>query len=151
MLLGFIAIMSVSAISPRNKVRHNPFVLTGVQTFAESCFLCFVHKLPSIFLGRLNFVFFGGFELGASLSVELSSLDSVHSPVSNRSWSVSAKVRARSILLPFRHNTPHKQSSYTRVLASSQFKFDNMAMRMEYTDRNDVISLLLKQPPSNEL
>ena len=36
-------------------------------------------------------------------------------------------------------------------IASSQFKFENTAMRMEYTDSNDVISVLPKQPPSNEL
>ena len=42
------------------------------------------------------------------------------------------------------------ECSYTQ-LASSQFKLKNTQMRMEYTDSYDVISVLPKQPPSNEL
>ena len=47
--------------------------------------------------------------------------------------------------------TDSSDESYTESEASSHFKFENTAMRMEYTDSNDVISVLPKQPPSNEL
>ena len=95
LLLGFIAIMSVSAISPRNKVQHSPFCfcrgIFGYKLFLKGYFLCLNHNLPSIFLafGILSFNFsFGGFSLGALLSAELSLLDSVHSPMfgRKRSW-----------------------------------------------------------------
>ena len=53
------------------------------------------------------------------------------------------------------NSTPHLAithfTSRAARVANSQFKFENMAMQMEYMDSNDVISVLPKQPPSNEL
>ena len=102
------------------------------KCFLRSCFLCFVHKSPSIFLAflcqtRLQ-LFLWRIRLRRLISVELSSLDSVHSPKSkrNRLW--------------------HSLERFG-IFAKSE----GTAMRMEYTDSNDIISVLPKQPPSNEL
>ena len=88
-------ISSVSPISPSNKVQHGPFGacsgIFGHKLFTKSRLHSIIsncHRL-SLSFGTLSFNFFlSGFHLGTSLSVELLSLDLVHSPMpkQNCSW-----------------------------------------------------------------
>jgi len=115
---------------------------------------------------------FGGFNLGASFSTELLSLDSVgrltrsappclNETASGISWSTSGylpKARARSN--PW-HTSLREQlvrtivrAAATLVWAHAKLKHSNLKMRnwnTEYTDGNDIIYALPKQPSSNEL
>ena len=166
-------ISCVLPISPSNKVRYGPFgACSGIfryKLFTKSHFHCVVHKLPSVFLvlwhTKLFFV-----NLDISFSAEISSLDSVHFPCLNKttcgiSWSTSRylpKVRARSNLwhtslgeqLVLLVHCTIDRAAATLVRTHTKLKHSNLKMwnlNTEYTDGNDVIYALPKQPPSNEL
>ena len=108
---------------------------------------------------------FSGFDLGASFCAELLSLDLVGRPCLNEtthgiSWSASGylpKVRARSNP---RYTSIGEQLVYlfkaaaTLVRTHAKLKHSNLKMQnwnTEYTDGNDVIYSLSKEPTSYEL
>ena len=123
----------------------------------------------SLSFGTLSFNFF--VNLDASFSAEISSLDLVHFPCLNKttrgiSWSALGylpKVRVRSNpwhtslgeqLVLLVQNRTIDRAAATLVWTRAKLKHSNLKMwnwNTEYTDGNDIIYALPKQPPSNEL
>ena len=169
------SISSVSPISPSNKVRHGPFGACSdifrYKPFTKGCFLCIVHKLPSIFLViwhtklQLFLQWFRPRHLILCRTF-VTRLVSLPMPKQNHSWhflecfGIFAKreVEIKSMTHFCRRATSfthskllNRAASYT---CSKRAKHGNLKMQnssTEYTDGNNVIYTLPKQPPSNGL